>query len=173
MSLPDDMVEQGACFSSDDQYRYWLRRDCGDLLSDANRPLLGLLLNPSKADHYIDDNTVAFMLGLASRRGYDCLGMVNLFAYRATDPGDMPEPVDAIGPNNDEAIRRAIAWCDANGGDILTAYGTGGRAGGREAEVMKILGDRKLLRFGTNRDGTPTFPRGVSRDVELEEWTYQ
>lgn len=44
---------------------------------------------------------------------------------------------------------------------------------GREAEVMKILGDRKLLRFGANRDGTPRFPRAIPRDIELQEWAYQ
>lgn len=91
----------GALVSDCGLFRYWLLR-----VWDSRRPLLMLnLLNPSTADANLDDPTVRKCTGFARRAGYGGIVIVNLFAYRATDPRELREAaeagIDIVGPDND------------------------------------------------------------------------
>lgn len=157
-----------AVFSKCGRYRYFLRRD----LDLCNRvPLLGILLNPSKAGPTTNDPTTTVNCRFASNWGFGIWAAVNLFAWVDTDPRNLPDPQQAIGPLNDEAIRRALAWVDATGGRVYTAWGTNGSLGGRADQVLAMLAGRPLLRLGQNQDGTPRFPRAIAKDTQPEEWT--
>jgi len=67
-------------------YRYTLWRWFG--MGDRTVRFIGL--NPSTADANQDDPTIRRCADFARRWGFDRLCMVNLFAYRATDPRELP-----------------------------------------------------------------------------------
>lgn len=98
------MSERGAIISPDGLYRYKLSRAWG-----SGPRLLWIMLNPSTADAHVDDPTIRKCVGFADRWGYRGIEVVNLFAWRATDPRKLIGPEDAVGPDNDATIR-AVAW---------------------------------------------------------------
>lgn len=109
LSLPlGNIVVQGsAVFSDDDEalYRYRLSR-----WWDASKPSCTfVMLNPStaEADPETDDPTVQKCRRYAARWGYGSLEVVNVFAWRSTDPLVLPKLKDPIGPENDRAIEAA------------------------------------------------------------------
>ena len=68
-------------------------------------------LNPSTADGTEDDATVRRWIGYATAWGYTGFDVVNLFAWRATQPKELLTVEDPVGPRNDywigECARRA------------------------------------------------------------------
>ncbi len=80
-----DGVTSDALFSDCQRFRYWLSRTW-----NVAQPTVAFIgLNPSRADLTVDDNTVRKCQMFARRWGYGRLLMLNLFAYRATDPQNM------------------------------------------------------------------------------------
>jgi len=159
-----------AVFSQCGRYRYFLRRDL-DMLNP--KPLLGILLNPSKANAHDNDPTTTVNCRFALSWGFGTWAAVNLFAWIDKDPRELPDPKEAVGPDNDMAIKLALEWVDREGGRVFTAWGTGGAHGNRASEVEKLLAGRSLLRLGANADGSPRFPRAIPRGTEPEEWMTQ
>ncbi len=87
-----------------------------------------VMLNPSTADGEQDDPTIRRCVGFAKSFGFDRLEVVNLFAYRATNPAELlalNHNDDPVGEGNALAFRTAIyragvvvcAW-GANGGHL-------------------------------------------------------
>lgn len=144
-----------ATLSDCGRYRYRLGRAWDETL-----PRLGfVMLNPSTADADVDDPTIRKCMGFAERAGCGGIEVVNLFAWRATDPRALRAAGYPVGPLNIAAIadmlgavpRVVCAW-GAN------ARGTIGqnqselalsliRARGRTPEVLRLLDD-----------GTPAHP---------------
>jgi len=92
-------------------------------------------LNPSTADETQDDPTVRRCLGYAKQWGYGRMVMLNIFAFRATDPRVMKAAPDPVGPENDryllEASRRAHL--------VVAAWGNHGAFRGRSKRVVEML----------------------------------
>lgn len=63
-------------------YRYRL----GRYWDNKKRNVLFIGLNPSTADAYEDDATIRRLIGFSKDWGFGGLTIVNLFAYRSTDP---------------------------------------------------------------------------------------
>ena len=78
-------MNTGAIFSSDRIFRYILWRTW----NEQNGHLMVIGLNPSTADETQDDPTIRRCVGFARQWGYGGLYMLNLFAYRATDPSEL------------------------------------------------------------------------------------
>lgn len=98
--------EAWATLSSDGSYRYALGRQW---LSPIDAPaMVWVMLNPSTADHLEDDPTIRKCIGFAKRAGCCGIVVVNLFAYRATNPRDLRIPRDPDGPHNTDAIKWAL-----------------------------------------------------------------
>ena len=108
---------RGATLSECGAYRYrlWRKWGCGS-------PLLFVMLNPSTADADVDDATIRRCVGFADREGFGELGVVNLYAYRATAPKDLKRAGYPVGPDNDQhiadAAREAAAVCVAWGSNV-------------------------------------------------------
>jgi hypothetical protein len=125
-----------------------------------------VLLNPSVADALRDDPTLARCMARARGWGFGALRMVNLFAWRATDPAALPGAEDPVGPENDAALLRGARWADM----ILCGWGAGGVLAGRDAAVLRLLGRRRLWHLGLTAGGQPRHPLYVGYDVAPVVW---
>ncbi|MEM8834675.1 MAG: DUF1643 domain-containing protein [Planctomycetota bacterium] len=159
----DGLIGGRALF--DGAFRYSLIREWEP---DAARAAF-VLLNPSTADASNDDPTVRRCQGFARRMGAGSLEVVNIFAYRATDPRDLHAAYargdDIVGPRNDRAIVRALRRAEF----AVLAWGGHGGLGGRAAEVLQLLDRRGLLErcscLGTTASGEPRHPLYLRADT--------
>lgn len=103
LSLAQDQAKT-ATISPCGRYRYSL----GRRWVENSALVLWVMLNPSTADHEKDDPTIAKITKFTKRFGYGAFAVVNLYAYRATDPKAMfaaqKSGVDIVGPDNDKWI---------------------------------------------------------------------
>jgi len=98
-------IPREAIFSQDLRrtYRYTLWRTWGE--NDA--PFVQFIgLNPSTADHLVDDPTVTRCRDYARRWNFTALCVTNLFAFRSTKPSGLKKARDPIGPDNDAHLFR-------------------------------------------------------------------
>lgn len=190
MTTKEKYVQLDAVISSDLRYRYVLRREWrdmqhrhwrylrderGDILLDGTGERLGwpkscvfIMLNPSTADGEEDDPTIRRCVGFAKREGYERLVVVNLFAYRATDPKEilgMNDEEDPIGPENRYHVE---SECGSDAGLIIGAWGGYGSYL-RQAETVRGWIDprHKLYCLGFTKSGFPRHPLYVRGDTEL------
>ena len=131
---------------------------------DSDLPLFMVVgLNPSTADESQPDPTVTRCINRARRGLYGGLIMCNAFAIRGTDPKILKETaLDPVGPDNDFWLRR-MAEAAAT---ILVAWGNHGLLFDRQADVLKVLHDRRLYCFGTTKQGAPKHPLYLPGDVQ-------
>lgn len=135
----------------DDCYRYNLTRTW-----DPTLPAVAfVLLNPSKADERRVDPTLARCIGFARAWGYGGLIVRNPFAFRATQPAELAQCLDPVGPDNDAWLRQLLDDAPR----VIVGWGVGGKLYGRQAEVRQILRPHPDVRcLGTTRDGSPRHP---------------
>lgn len=149
-----------ALLSPCQQYRYTLWRYFSPT---QGKMVVFIGLNPSTADATQDDPTIRRCIGFAKLWGYDSLCMVNLFAYRATDPKDMQRAKDPIGVENDHYLKQMIDKADL----VVAAWGGNGEFLARD-EKVKLLFDKMVYCLGRTKHGHPRHPLYVPKDRELE-----
>lgn len=152
--------ERGATLSPDGVYRYHLWRQWGP---DHTNRLTFVMLNPSTADANVDDPTIRRCIGFAKREGMDRLDVVNLYAYRATDPDELLAAPDPIGPDNAAHLRRVFAGSRM----VVAAWGAWHdkrRNARRPMLNVADLGGDALLCLGTTKSGAPRHPLYVKAD---------
>lgn len=137
-------------------WRYSLTRDVAPLLDLGTVTFIGL--NPSTADETVDDPTVRRCIGFAQTWGYSRLKLVNLYAFRATDPDDLFRADDPIGPDNDCTIAKVIGCSDL----VVCAWGARAPVN-RAVEVFDLIGDPRALRL--TQSGAPYHPLYVRGDA--------
>lgn len=141
-------VRNTASLSRCHRYRYALWRSWDD-----TRPQLMFIgLNPSTADARHDDPTLIRCMRFASDWGYGAVCMGNLFAWRATDPGQIRKVDDPVGPRNDHWLRRLAGESTL----VVAAWGNDGNYRQRATRVRKMLPDMRCLKM--NRGGEPAHP---------------
>lgn len=150
-------MDRGAEFSPCGSYRYRLWRTW-----DAEQMGLAfIMLNPSTADVEKNDPTVERCEQRARRNGYGGLIVVNLMAYRATDPEElyrMPG-LNRGGPDTPENAA-AIEWALSSDVRVICGWGTHGPKladPNRVIEAAKGL-DTPLYCLRKNADGSPGHP---------------
>jgi hypothetical protein len=118
-----------------------------------------VMVNPSTADATHDDPTSRKCKEFARLLGFGCLVIVNLFAWRATDPLDlvavMRQGEDVVGPENDETILDVARTA----GLVIAGWGPKPWAKERAEHVLELLSsvtDVHCLR--RTKDGTPEHP---------------
>ena len=156
------MPTSGAVISACELYRYILTRTWDTTLP----PLVICMLNPSTADGQLDDPTIRKVIGFAKRLGYGGIVVVNLYAYRATDPKDLATAaargVDVVGPDNDVWIKHA---CGIGKRELVLGYGAA--KGGwyqsdldrRVQRVVAIAGELAAQTFAIGVNPTSNTPR--------------
>lgn len=163
MSLP--YTDSGAEVSVGENYRYRLWREWrGGLFRGRGGLTLFIMLNPSTADGSIDDPTIRRCVSFTQSWGHNRLEVVNLFAYRATNPKELLQACSPIGPGNDAYILDAADRADT----IVCAWGTMGWIDDRAKDVKSMLSKHKLQCLGLTRGAHPKHPVRLSKQLRLE-----
>lgn len=144
-------------------YRYWLYREW-----DRGRAgsVLWVMLNPSTADHRIDDPTIRRVIGFSKAWGFGSAWVGNLYAYRSTDPkalGSLSAAV-AQGPDNLECLRILASMCR------FTVCGWGSLGAPTPATLDAIRGPGGLRCLGVTSSGQPRHPLYLKTETPLVEW---
>ena len=153
-----------ACvFSPDRRYRYTLVHRWDDLLTpESGRAIAWICLNPSTADEHQLDPTLRRIRGFSAAWGYTHFVMLNLFAWRATDPAEMKAAADPVGPEND----RWIAHWAARVERVMVGWGEHGTHGERDEHVRRLLPAGKTCCLVRNASGQPKHPLYVAQKTK-------
>lgn len=152
-----------AYVSADGAYRYWLVRTDPAVVGAEVPYVLWVMLNPSTADDAQDDPTVRRVRGFSERLGYRRFVIVNLYAYRATDPTDLwrVPAAQRVGSENDDVIRLAARSAQL----VVCAWGAHAQAP-RVTEVSKILANKQpVIALAFTKGGEPVHPVRQPYDV--------
>lgn len=153
------------------QYRYNLIRGWDPDLP----PMAFVGLNPSTADGRADDPTIRRCVQFAKDWGYGSLTMVNLYAYRATDPRAVlacATEDEAYGPANTLYLRETARITRARGGIVVPCWGASKLAThwcGRIGYTLGLLSDPVHV-LGLTKDGAPRHPLYVPASTAPVEW---
>jgi hypothetical protein len=153
-----------AIISKDQKYRYWLHRSW---LSGSGASVF-IMLNPSTADATNNDPTIRRCMAFAQRLGSNALIVVNLYAGRATDPRELLEMDDPVGPENDLYLMKAARMAEY----VICAWGTHYLARAKAPRVVEALriADIKLKCLGHTKAGCPQHPLYIPSDKALEDF---
>jgi hypothetical protein len=130
--MPVDWIGD-ATFSKCGKYRYSLVR--AFLHPGPKGPCAFIMLNPSTATAEVSDPTVRRCEGYARAWGHDSLVVLNIFAFRSTDPKALYKEADPVGPDNDRYIRHYAKKAAM----IICAWGAHGKHLGRGDKVLGPL----------------------------------
>lgn len=153
-------MDKGAVISEDLRYRYHLWRTWG---TGPRMTFIGL--NPSTADATLDDPTIRKVVKFAKRLGLSGLDMVNLFAWRATDPHSMLKASEPVGPENDSYLRK---FAISSSAVVVAGWGNHGGHRDRAGQVLNMF-NFPLFTFGLTGTGQPKHPLYLRDDAPLLE----
>lgn len=153
-----------AVLSACGKYRYRLDREFDDFTGEGR--VTFVMLNPSTADATQDDPTIRRCKGYARAWGAARLSVVNLFAFRSTDPDALygMSRADAIGPENDQHILEACQQSKL----VVCAWGNHGTLHDRAREVLKLIGTVQTpvaLKINA-KSGQPAHPLYLKGDAK-------
>jgi hypothetical protein len=159
-------MKRSAVISEDGLYRYELRR-----VWDPLKPLINfVLLNPSKADAQIDDQTVRRLIRFARTWGFGGIIVTNLYAYRSTNPRKLWDVIDPVGPENERYLKAAAQEADK----VVCAWGANASLE-RAEDVRRLLLHARdgafipnvLYCFGKTKGLGPKHPLRLNSNTEL------
>lgn len=161
-----DGIESYAVYSLCERYRYWLQRVWSPENNDQARRLAFLMLNPSTATELENDPTVHRCERRAREGGYNGFIVLNIFAFRATDPKDMKAEADPVGEENNDYIRMLLTFARRNLVDIVCAWGVHGSYMSRDKQVLAMMRAWKVepMALGLSKDGHPKHPLYIGYD---------
>ena len=155
-------IARTADMSPDGVYRYLL----GRRWTDGPRATF-VMLNPSTADAWGDDPTVRRCIGFARSWGMGAVQVVNLYAFRSTDPAALWRTPDPVGPDNDAVlVACALAWTAA---PLVAAWGAHAKPG-RVRDVLALPGMDRLQALGVTKNGSPRHPLYLPATAALRPW---
>ncbi len=150
-------------------YRYRLGRWIGEGRLGS---VLFVMLNPSRATAEINDPTITRCIGFASSWGYSELEVVNLFAYRATDPRDLKAAhgrgVDVVGPDNDRYVRGSVNVADL----VVCAWGAQPMAKHQYKAMCRLITEqgKPLHCISVTKSGQPNHPLMLRANLTPKAW---
>jgi hypothetical protein len=162
MSAMTEEMKRTAVISPCGRYRYALTRRWG-----RGSAVTWVMLNPSTADAERDDPTLRRVTAFSRAWGFSALSVVNLYAYRATDPRDLFTAADPVGPDNDAHVLRATAESTRT----VAAWGAHARPD-RIASVLTLLGIRGLTALALTASGQPRHPLYLRADLTPRLWDH-
>ena len=154
-------VKRDAVMSECGRYRYRLGRCWGP-----GHYLLFVMLNPSTAGAEEDDPTIRRCIRFARDHHYDGIQVVNLYAYRATDPRDLKVAGYPVGEDNDNYIKAAVQGAGA----VCVAWGDRARGLSRPIEVLDMIRrtGRAINCLAVTKRGLPSHPLMLAAECRLK-----
>jgi hypothetical protein len=146
-------------------YRYTLMRVWSE---EQTIPLI-IMLNPSTADAEHDDPTLKSLVRIAKHRGWGGVRVENLYAWRCTDPRELPTPPSmAQGPDNARVLESAIRSSKV----VVCAWGANKHAKLKAPAVVGMIGlyHWEAHCLGKTADGSPRHPLYLPADVDMETY---
>jgi hypothetical protein len=188
-------IRKHAILSADGQYRYmldrewrgthkhenwkWLTDSRGKIAVDGigsdlgePKPCVFIMLNPSTADADKDDPTIRKCVGFAKQWKFERLTVLNLFAFRATDPkvllsmDDRRGGIDPVGFRNQEHVEEICT----DAGRIVCAWGAHGDHLQQNETMLGWLFGFNLHCLGLTKHGHPKHPLYVPYETPLQEY---
>lgn len=164
-------MQRSAYIDETGQYRYSLTRIWNNELPR----LYWIMLNPSIADAEKDDPTIRRCISFAKQWDYGRIKVLNLFAWRATDPQAMfthkRNGEDIVGPMNDDHFIGLKSISSVVGSRVFVAWGDCGKTKeqrdlviNRAAHVQNLVGETWCL--GMTKSGNPRHPLYVPANVK-------
>ncbi len=162
-----------AIFSDCRRYRYLLERPLltsGDLKLAKN--INFIMLNPSIATADTNDPTVAKCCQYAMASGGTHLTVINIFAWRSTDPDELKLSEDPIGPDNNQIIIDTVK----NSYMTICGWGNHGKLLNRGPSLVNMLLEMNLdrlfsLKINTKGGMSPGHPLYLSLALKPQRWT--
>jgi len=155
-----------ATFSVDKRYRYKLERTW----AAQGERIVWIMLNPSTADASMDDPTIRRCVSFSQSFGAASLVVVNLFAFRATEPKELlKRPHDALGAHNEEVLQETLPGAAR----VVAAWGA------LSNKLWQLsLPSREAIRklsiplhcLGRAKSGAPRHPLYVRGNSPLVPW---
>lgn len=156
-----------ARFSHCGAFRYTLSR----VWDRALPPLLFVMLNPSTADAQTDDPTIRRCIGFARRLGFGAAHVVNVFAYRATDPRELARVGWPQGDRNEFEVLCSAAEVVKRDGAIVAAWGAHARGRPETDRMYRTLAAvAPVYALRLLRDGTPAHPLMLPYSCQLQPY---
>lgn len=150
-------------YSSDMMFRYAFGRWWGN--ADLATTAIWVLLNPATGDtEQRHRPTLERCISRSRGAGHTGLVIVNLFALRDTNPRNLRNAPDPVGPANDEVL----GVITKAGAQTIAAWGGHGRLNARSGQVGPILVSPMCL--GVTKYGEPRHPLYVAGDTPLVPW---
>ncbi len=148
-----------------DPYRYNLTRDWA-----GGRQVAFVMLNPSTADALVDDPTIRRCIGFAKDWGYGRLVVINLFAYRTSQPSVLKYVTAPVGALNGYFWRKVLR--DPSVDDIIAAWGAWDGSRSASRLFARIAEDRPIRCLGTTKHGYPKHPLYLAKNTKRREFQH-
>lgn len=147
-----------AIISSCGKYRYFLSRVVGN----SEKILTFIMLNPSTANAIDDDPTIRRCLSFCTSLGYGILHVVNLFAYRSTNPSELLIVENPVGKENLDFIKNVVQNSDMT----ICAWGTKGSIKNQDKFIINFLKNFDLYALKITKNGHPSHPLYLKSDLK-------
>ncbi|EXS21499.1 hypothetical protein J658_3566 [Acinetobacter baumannii 573719] len=123
------------------------------------------MLNPSTADHEEDDPTIRRCIGFAEDNGFDGIVVLNLYAFRSTDPENLWKCENPIGDLNDVYIGNIKEKV------VICAWGKNAKKE-RVNQVLRILEANgvSVSCLGVNKNNSPKHPLYLAKGSKIMKW---
>ena len=157
-------VNKTAYFSADRVYRYSLGRHWSE-----HGVVMFIGLNPSTADESLDDPTIRRCIRFARDWGYGGIYMLNLFAFRSTNPKRLSQVDHPIGDDNNSFLGSYARMSSL----VVAAWGVYGELRHRSDDVREALEAQGIPvhHLGLTKYGYPRHPLYLSGATMPKVWT--
>lgn len=168
-AINKDPIIRNANVSDDGKYRYMLDR----LWRAEAGPMIFCMLNPSTADHLVDDPTIRRCMHFANREGRGGLIVINLFAARATDPRELLTMADPVGPENEKTWGAVLRLAHKDALPVVAAWGANKKARDQSAKFQRLARQYDVSLWSLNsltQEGFPRHPLYLPNDAGLRRF---
>ena len=137
-----------------------------DLFDEKEKPIVWIALNPSTADENKLDPTLTRIKNYSIKFGFNCFYMLNIFAFRATDPNVMLKENNPTGKDNDYWIKHICKLSNT----IVCCWGNHGKHLNRSDQIKEMLKQFNLFYLDMSNENEPKHPLYLNSNLNLNRF---